>query len=79
MGDAVRLRKGTRGAKAHMGALRERQRFLLKQVLIAEWGQVTGRVSSEWWAASGLQMGCGQEASIAWLRNAIAQARRAAV
>lgn len=59
-----------------MEALRDRKRFLHKQVLIAQWAQLTGRPQNDWWKASGLQMGCGQEASIAWLEAAIAEARR---
>lgn len=70
----MRLRKGTRAACANMESLRFRQRWHLKNDLIAEWARVTGNDPREWWTLSGLPMGCGIEVSILWLRNAIAAA-----
>jgi hypothetical protein len=57
--------KGTVHAKRRMSELRDRKRQLLKFELIAKWQCRTGQ--RDWWTASGLQMGCGTEASIAWL------------
>lgn len=67
----IRLHKGTRKAKVRMGELRARKRFLHKQALIVRWAYLAKRPQSDWWEQSGLQCGCGQEASIAWLSDAI--------
>lgn len=61
--------KGTVHAHRRMAELRARKRQLHKQSLIAKWQCLTGE--RDWWTASGLQMGCGTEASIAWLEAAL--------
>lgn len=61
--------KGTVHAKRRMSELRDRKRQLLKFELIAKWQCLTGQ--RDWWTASGLQMGCGTEASITWLQSTL--------
>lgn len=61
--------KGTVHAKTRMAELRARKRQLLKFELAAKWECRTGR--RDWFKASGLPMGCGTEASIAWLQSAL--------
>jgi hypothetical protein len=71
--------KGSVHAKRRMGELRQRKLELLKTDLIREWECVTGSADRRgWWdaaQAAGLRPGCGTEASIQFLRGAIAAAR----
>lgn len=69
---------GTVHAKVRMQELRDRKRNLLKFSLISEMERVTRCERGGWWKAAqaaGLRPGCGVEASIAFLRSAIAGAK----
>lgn len=63
-------KQGSTHARVRMSELRVCKREWVKRDLIAQWQCLTGR--RDWFKESGLQMGCGVDSSINWLRVAIA-------
>jgi hypothetical protein len=72
---------GSRAAHERMAQLRQRKLKYQQAALASDWSLATGREPREWWTearAAGLAPGCGTQACIDFLIQAIAQAKQVA-